>query len=284
MSYLQGLILGLLQGFAELFPISSLGHSIILARLFGWHIEQQDPFFLTFLVGTHFATALVLFVFFFKDWMRIFAGIFRSLRQREIRDSDPDAKLGWLLVVGTIPAGILGLLFEEEIRTVFVSARSAAFFLLLNGLLLFGAEMLRRKIVVTAESADSDTRIAKVGWGQALGVGAFQAIALIPGFSRTGASLTGGLLAGLSHEDAARYSFLLATPIIAAAAVLKLPELATASGQGTLGPTLVGGVGAAITAYFSVRFLTSYFETNKLTPFAYYCVAAGLLTSLFFLF
>jgi undecaprenyl-diphosphatase len=280
----QAIVLGILQGISELFPISSLGHSVILPRLLGWPIHQQDNFFLTFLIGTHFATALVLFFFFWKDWVKIIAGVVCSLKNREIGPNDADAKLGWLLIVATIPAGILGLLFEDQLRATFVTPQSAAFFLFLNGFLLLGAEYLRRKKAGQPKEKDSDARIANLTFKQATIVGSLQAMALIPGFSRTGASIAGGLLVGLSHEDAARYSFLLATPIIGAAALLKLPDLASSKGQVILVPTLVGAFFAAIFAYLAVRFLTKYFETQKLTPFALYCLGTGLTTSLIFLF
>jgi undecaprenyl-diphosphatase len=282
-SYGQAIVLGLLQGVSELFPVSSLGHSVILPRLLGWHIHQNDSFFITFLVATHLATALVLLGFFWRDWLRIVRGLGRSLRDREIAPGDTDAKLGWLLVVGTIPAGILGLLLQDKLRSVFASAQSAAFFLILNGFVLFGAEALRRR-APQAERGDPDARIGKrVSWRDAFGVGAVQALALIPGFSRSGVTMGGGLLVGLSNEDAARFAFLLATPIIGAAAALKLPELFGPQGNGVRGPALVGAICAAVTAYLSVRFLMRFFETNRLTPFAVYCVAAGLASSVYFL-
>jgi undecaprenyl-diphosphatase len=284
-SYWQAIVLGLLQGFSELFPISSLGHSVILANLLGWDIKQNDDFFLVFLVGTHLATALVLLGFFWADWVRIVKGVGRSLRDRQIAPDDTDAKLGWLLVVGTIPAGILGLLLEHKLRSLFTSAESAAIFLMLNGLLLYGAERLRRRAPAVQEASDevADARIAEqVGWKESAGIGSAQALALIPGFSRSGATMGGGLLAGLSNEDAARFAFLLATPIIAAAAVLKLPDLLGSTGNGVRGQTLVGAVCAALTAYLSVRFLMRYFHTNRLTPFAIYCFCAGLAMTIYF--
>jgi undecaprenyl-diphosphatase len=284
-SYGQAVILGLLQGFSELFPISSLGHSVILPRLLGWDIHQNDPFFITFLVATHLATALVLLAFFWRDWVRIVKGIGRSLAQRQIAPDDTDARLGWLLVVGTIPAGILGLLLEHALRDVFASARSAAFFLMLNGVLLYGAERLRRRAPVVEDAAAeaADARIVgRLGWREALGIGAAQALALIPGFSRSGATMGGGLLVGLSNEDAARFAFLLATPIIGAAALLKLPDLFGSGGDGIRGPALVGSLCSAATAYLAVRFLMRFFETNRLTPFAYYCLAAGAAASIYF--
>jgi undecaprenyl-diphosphatase len=281
-SYGQAIVLGLLQGFSELFPISSLGHSVILPRLLGWNIHQNDPYFITFLVATHLATALVLLGFFWRDWVRIVRGLGRSLREREIAAEDTDAKLGWLLVVGTIPAGILGLLLEHKLRTVFASAQSAAFFLMINGLILFAAEALRKR-APQPEHGEPDARIARrVSWREAAAIGAAQATALIPGISRSGVTMAGGLVVGLSNEDAARFAFLLATPIIGAAAALKLPELFGSQGNGVRGPAFVAALCAALTAYLSVRFLMRFFETNRLTPFAAYCLAAGLACTLYF--
>jgi undecaprenyl-diphosphatase len=280
-SYGQAIVLGLLQGVSELFPISSLGHSVILPQLLGWNIHQNDPYFITFLVATHLATALVLLGFFWRDWVRIVKGLGRSLRDRGIDPADTDAKLAWLLIIGTIPAGILGLLLENKLRHVFASATSASFFLILNGFLLFGAELLRRRAPQVEQ--DDDARIARqVGWGGAFGVGAAQALALIPGFSRSGATMGGGLLVGLSNKDAARFAFLLATPIIGAAAILKLPELFGSQGNGVRGQALVGALCSAVTAYLAVRFLMRFFETNTLIPFAVYCVLAGTGCTLYF--
>ena len=188
----------------------------------------------------------------------------------------------WLLVVGTIPAGILGLLLEHALRDVFASAQSASFFLMVNGVLLFGAEALRRRAPQTDE--DDDTRIAKqVQFPGAFLVGAAQALALIPGLSRSGATMGGGLLVGLSHKDAARFAFLLATPIIGAAAVLKLPELFGSQGDGVRGQALVASLCSALTAYFAVRFLMRYFETRTLIPFAIWCLAFGAFCTVYFL-
>jgi undecaprenyl-diphosphatase len=284
-SYFQAIVLGLLQGFSELFPISSLGHSVILPGLFGWDIHQNDNFFLAFLVATHLATALVLLGFFWHDWVRIVGGILRSLRAREIAPNDTDARLGWLLVVGTIPAGIIGLLLEHSLRHLFASPTSASFFLMVNGFLLYGAELLRRRAPGPDTSVpDPDARIAgRLSWTEGLGVGVSQALALVPGISRSGATMGGGLVAGLSNEDAARFAFLLATPIIGAAAVLKLPVLFGADGDGVRGQSLVAALCAAVTAYLSVRFLMRYFHTNRLTPFAYYCGIAGFACFVYFL-
>jgi undecaprenyl-diphosphatase len=280
-SYPQAIVLGLLQGVSELFPISSLGHSVILPSLLGWNIHQNDDYFLTFLVATHLATAIVLLGFFWRDWVRIIRGLGRSLKNREIAEDDPDAKLAWLLIVGTIPAGILGLTLEHSLRHLFASPTSAAIFLTLNGVMLYGAELLRRRAPVTDE--EDDVRIARtVSWRNAFFVGAAQALALIPGFSRSGATMGGGLLVGLSNKDAARYAFLLATPIIGAAALLKLPELFGSQGNGVRGQALVGALCAAFTAWLAVRFLMRFFETQTLTPFAIYCFVAGLACTIYF--
>jgi undecaprenyl-diphosphatase len=282
-SYFQAIVLGLVQGIAEPFPISSLGHGVILPSLFGWNIHQNDDYFLAFLVATHVATALVLLLIFRHDRARILRGLGRSLRDREIAPADTDARLGWLLVVGTIPAGALGLLLEHSLRTLFASAASAAAFLILNGILLLLFERLRRRSPHPGDyRGDSDARIARLSWRQALGVGTAQAAALVPGISRSGITMGGGLLFGLSNEDAARYAFLLATPIIGAAGLLKLPDLLGSAGNGVRGQAAVGAVCAAVATYFAVKFLLRFFETNRLTPFGIYCIAMGLVCTVVF--
>jgi undecaprenyl-diphosphatase len=275
-SYFQAVVLGLLQGVAEPFPVSSLGHGVILPRLAGWNIHQNDKFFITFLVATHLATAIVLFCFFLGDWLRIFKGIGRSLRDRVIAPDDHDARLGWLLVVGTIPVGIIGLLLEDPLRKLFASAVSAAAFLVVNGIALLVFERLRKRPPsAQPEPGEADARVARLSWRQAVFVGTAQAAGLLPGLSRSGFSMGGGLLAGLSNEDAARYGFLLATPIIGAAAALKLPELLGPTGDGVRGPALAASVAAALTTFLAVKFLLRFFETNRLTPFGVYCIGAG---------
>jgi undecaprenyl-diphosphatase len=273
-SYFQAIVLGLLQGVAEPFPISSLGHAVILPRLLGWDIHQNDDYFLTFLVATHLATAIVLFFMFLEEWRRILRGLWRSLRDREIAPGDADARLGWLLVVGTIPAGILGLVLEHALRTLFASATSAAIFLIANGVLLLIFERYRRRA--------PDRTPTRLSWRQAAAVGTSQAAALVPGISRSGVTMGSGLLVGLSNEDAARYSFLLATPIIGAAALLKLPDLFGHKGDGVRGPAFVAALCAAGATYLAVRFLLRYFETNRLTPFGIYCICAGAACTLIF--
>ena len=296
-SYFQAVVIGLLQGVTELFPISSLGHAVILPKLFGWDLNQKQPYFLAFLVATHLATAIVLFLFFLPEWLRILRGLGRSLRDRQIAPSDADARLAWLLVVGTIPAGLIGLLFEHPLRSLFANPKAAAGFLALNGMVLFAAERLRRRAPgaderaraleerrETPTSPEAEKRLATLGFREAVGVGTVQAAALFPGISRAGVTMGGSLFVGLTHEDAARYAFLLATPIIAAAALLKLPDLLGSNGNGVRGPALAGALCAGVAAWASVKFLMRYFETNRLTPFAVYCLLAGIAALLVFVF
>jgi undecaprenyl-diphosphatase len=278
-TYIQAVYFGILQGATELFPVSSLGHSVLLPWIARWQIDEHDSLFLTFLVLTHTATALVLLGVFWRDWLRIAAGMGVSLHDRVVAEHNPDGKLGWLLVVGTVPAGVLGLLFEEALKSLFAAPRIVSVVLIFNGLMLLGADALRRKKVAPppASALESDRRLATLTWRQAITIGVLQCVALVPGFSRTGATITGGLLAQLSYEDAARFSFLLATPIIGAASVLKLPELlSTPDAQFLPGPMLVGALAAGCTAYLSVRCLLRYFETKTLWPFGVYCCAVGL--------
>jgi undecaprenyl-diphosphatase len=282
LSFRQAAILGILQGISELFPISSLGHSIILPALLGWAVDQKADYFLTFLVATHFATAAVLFLLYQDDWVRIIRGTLRSIWRRSLV-ADPDAKLGWLLAVGTIPAGAFGLLFQKHLQELFASPTYVASFLILNGLLLYVAELLRARAKSVADIQDADQRIAaEVSWWQSARVGAMQVLALLPGFSRTGSTIAGGLMIGMAHEDALRYSFLLATPIIGAAAALKLPALFASRDAAAVETALLGAAGAAIASYLSVRFLTRYFRTRTLTPFAIYCLFSGFFSLVFF--
>jgi undecaprenyl-diphosphatase len=282
-SLAQAVVLGALQGVTEPFPVSSLGHAVILPSLLGWDVHQNDDWFLAFLVATHLATAVVLFLQFRRDWWRIAQGLWRSLRDGSIAPDDLDARLGWLLVVGTVPAGLLGLVFEHKLRTLFASPESAALFLALNGALLLAFERWRRSAPVAERphsDADDDAAIAQtLSWRQAVAIGTAQAAALIPGISRSGMTMGGGLLAGLSNEEAARYGFLLATPIIGLAALYKLPDLFGPAGDGVRGAALAGALAAAVTTWLAVRFLLRFFETNRLTPFGIYCVVAGLLAA-----
>jgi len=275
LTYAQAILLGALQGITELFPISSLGHTVIIPALLGWQLDQTSPFFVVFLVATHFATAVVLLAFFWNDWYKVALGFFRSVRGGRIAAGDTYARLAWLLILGTIPAGLIGLVFQKKFEALFAAPTTVALFLIANGALLYGAEILRRRRSIP-EHGNPDKAIAKLSFLQAIGVGTMQVLALFPGFSRTGAALAGGLAVRLDHISAARLSFLLATPIIFAAALLKLPKLLHAPSY-QVGPILVGAFAAAIAAFVSITFLTKYFRKNTLTPFAVYCALAGVL-------
>lgn len=273
LTYTQAILLGLLQGVTELFPISSLGHSVLLPTILGWHVDQASDQFLAFVVATHFATALVLLAFFFREWVTICTGVYRVLARFTAAPGEVPAELGWRIVVSSIPAGLLGLLLRKKVEGLFASPALVAAFLVANGLILYIAERFRRR---AAEGKADDRKIAAITWRAAFGIGCAQAFALIPGFSRTGLAMTGSLLAGLSHENAARYAFLLATPLIGAAALLEAPRL-FAHGGAELPTAFVGALAAALASYVSVRFLTRYFETKSLGPFAAYCIVAGLI-------
>lgn len=282
-SILQAVVIGLVQGLTELFPISSLGHSVILPRLLGWNIHQNDSYYLTFLVATHLATATVLLLFFWKEWLEIFKGLGRSFAARRIDENDTYAKLGWLLVVGSVPVGILGLLLDQALRSAFASAQFAAAFLIINGLILFVAEQVRKRHDGKHKKKENAHELARLKWSHVVGIGFAQSAALLPGISRSGSAMAGGLLAGLNNENAARFSFLLATPAIGGAALLKMPELFTTSLAPMREAIIIGAIAAGLSAFLSVKFLMRYFQTRTLTPFAIYCFVAGVILSVYFL-
>jgi undecaprenyl-diphosphatase len=268
----QAIVIAVVQGVTELFPVSSLGHAVVLPHLLRWDIEQDSPTFLPFLVMLHVGTALALLIYFWRDWWQLLSSLLPGNANSDQAESRHTLLL---LLVGTIPAGLLGLIFRNGLAGLFADFRIAAVFLILNGVLLAVGEFLRRR----AGSAQLSTM--KV-W-QAVAIGTSQAIALLPGFSRSGATMVGGLLVGLEHQAAARFSFLLATPIILAAAVLEVPKLLQPAARSALGPALIGGVVAGVLAYLSVVLLMRYFkqqEVNALLPFAVYCVLIGALTLL----
>jgi len=294
LTYLQAIVIGLLQGVTELFPISSLGHSVLVAKLLGWDqlLKGQaadESFYLAFLVGLHCATALALLVFYWRDWRRVIAGFFASLRHRRV--DTPDERMAWLLIIGTIPVGIVGLLFEHQLRVVFAKPTAAAIFLTINGLILFAGERLRKRSEVRALVAshthhtdpghDVGRDLETLEMREGLFIGSAQILALFAGISRSGSTMVAGMLRGLDHEDALRFSFMLATPVILAAGVYKLHDITGVNGAGVRGQILVGSVAAAIASYITVRWLTKYFETRTLTPFAIYCVIAGVFMTIY---
>jgi len=292
-SYFQAIVIGALQGVTELFPISSLGHSVLVPGLLGWDnlVKAQsadESFYLAFVVALHVATAIALLIFFRDDWSRIIRGFFRTLKTRRIEDADE--RMAWLLVVATIPAGLTGLVLEHTFRTVFAKPLSAAIFLTVNGVILAVGERVRRMRPVTAEQAKESTapgdeparRLDSLAFREAGFVGLAQGVALFAGISRSGITMVAGLVRGLDHEDAARFSFLLATPIILAAGIYKLPDLFGPLGDGIRGQALVGSLVAGVAGYLSVRFLVRFFKSQTLTPFAIYCLVAGALCVLRF--
>jgi undecaprenyl-diphosphatase len=293
MSYLQAIIIGLFQGITELFPVSSLGHSVLIPEWFGWHNvvaaqSAEESFYLAFLVALHVATAVALLVFFRSEWKRIIIGFLQTLRSRKIETVDQ--RMAWMLIIGSIPVGIVGLLFEHTLRTVFAKPTAAALFLMVNGLILFGGELFRRRAAVRALAAanpqhsniEPGRSLESLTTRDAVTIGSSQIAALFAGISRSGVTMVTGLARGLDHEDAARFSFLLATPIILAAGLYKIPDLLGPNGDGIRGQAIVGAITAGLASYVAVKFLVRFFQTRTLTPFAIYCLVFGALSYLRF--
>jgi undecaprenyl-diphosphatase len=269
MSILQVIVFAIVQGITELFPVSSVAHGIFVPTLLHWKAVLEDENFLPFVVMLHLGTAIALFLYFFRDWMEFIQSPFRSDRSKE-------RKTFFLVIAGTIPAGLLGLLLEKKLAHLFASGRSAAFFLILNAFVLLYGDQLRRKI--GRNSAVNGLDLHQLSYGKAFFVGMCQALALIPGFSRSGVTMVGGLMSGLRYEAAARFTFLLATPLIGAAALKEVPKLFHGD-HSMLSSALLGGVLAGIAAYLSTTFLMKWFKTHEvqaMRPFAYYCLIVGL--------
>jgi undecaprenyl-diphosphatase len=268
----QAIALALLQGVSELFPVSSLGHIILVPSLLQWRdIHRANPTFLAFVVVLHLGTALALVVFYRREWWAIVVALVRSVVRGSL-SADRDEAVGWRLVVGTIPVGIVGIVGQETVRRLFGDAFAAATFLAINGIVMFLGEYLRRRQYGRERSSKT---IADMTYGQSVAVGFAQAFALLPGISRSGASMVGGLLCDLDHEEAAHFSFLLATPVIGAAALLEIPKLFAPGAHLAAVEAFEGAVVAGIAAYLSVAFLTRYFKTNDLRPFGWYCLVFG---------
>jgi undecaprenyl-diphosphatase len=356
MTYLEASVVGLIQGVTELFPVSSLGHNVLIPALIGgsWagdlNVARSESPYLAFIVGLHVATAIAMLIYFWRDWVRIIGGFLTSIRDREI--STVDQKMAWIIILATIPVGLVGLKFEHAFRTIFGEPIRAAIFLMVNGVILFAGEKFRTKKSLAADAEleaqaradgraaaaaassstvpdaavagaamsgavaaapggagprpasapgvpgshgamhasgqraarqleashayEADTRLSKIGYWQALIIGAAQILALFAGISRDGVVMVTGMFRGLSRQDAARFSFLLSTPVILAAGVLKIGDLTGPLGNGIRGQVIVGSILSGVGAYLSVRFLMKYFQTRTLTPFAIYCVVFGL--------
>lgn len=291
MTYFQAVLIGLIQGVAELFPISSLGQTVLVPSLLGgsWQrlvVQQASPEspYLAFIVGLHVATAAALIAFFWRDWLRIVRSFFTSLARG--RTETADERMAWLIVVATIPVGLLGLLLEHQLRTLFAKPLAAASFLTINGFLLLLGEWFRRRrrrrvprVVVRAEAGPVPSQTMRGAAGltilDAVGVGIAQSSALLAGISRDGVCMVAGLSRGLSREEAARFSFLLSAPPIFAAGLLKIPDLLGPLGDGIRLQILAGSLAAFVTALLSVRFLVRYFRSGSLLPFAVFCLVFG---------
>ena len=264
--------LAVLQGVTELFPVSSVGQTILIPALLHWKINRSDPSFLAFVTVLHLGTALALVVYYRTTWVRIVRAFVASVWRGKM-GSDPDEKLAWLLIVGTVPVGILGVLLKDSVQAFFGSAEIAALFLMINAGVMFLGEWLRTRQKTRAGRTDKP--LPALTWGQSAGIGVGQALALFPGISRSGASMVAGLICDLNHEDAANYSFLLATPVILAAGLFEIGVLTAPGSHVVLVQAVLGGVIAGIAAYAAVSFLVRYFRRNDLRPFGWYCLIFG---------
>jgi len=326
LTYLEAAVVGLVQGVSELFPVSSLGHNVLIPALVGgsWeadlNVAKAESPYLAFIVGLHVATALALLVYFRRDWVRIIGGFLSSIRERRVETADQ--RLAWMIVLATIPVGLVGLVAEHPFRVLFGKPIVAGVFLAVNGVILIAGERFRRPDSLQADEriaarreADlvaaggraaapppagaaharpraastggmgqseqaaavaSDRRLSTMGYGRAIVIGSAQILALFAGISRDGVTMVTGMRRGLSREDAVRFAFLLSTPVIFAAGVLKIPDLFGPLGQGIGGPILLGSILSFIGAYAAIRFLVRYLRTNTLYPFGIYCLIAGL--------
>jgi len=302
MSYLQAIVLGILQGVTELFPISSLGHGVLIPALLGWHNlvgaqTRSESFYLAFLVGLHVGTAIALLIFYRKTWVKVIGGFFSSVQERSI--AKPDQRLAWLLIIGTIPVGIIGLAFEHKLRLLFTKPLAASIFLTINGVILLIGELVRRSSKSNAQRMaasrgrhapgastlsiqGASQQLESLSLGRGLVIGTSQVLALFAGISRSGVTMVTGIFSGLDEEDAAQFAFLLATPVILLAGLYKLPDLLGPNGNGIRGQCIVGTIAAGIAAYLSVKFLVRWFQSHSLWPFAIYSLVVGGLCIAYF--
>ena len=331
LTYLEAAVVGLVQGVSELFPVSSLGHNVLIPALVGgsWasdlSVAKANSPYLAFIVGMHVATAIALLIYFWRDWIRIIGGLFSSIRHREVQTRDQ--RMAWMIILATIPVGLVGVVADKPFREIFGKPIVAGVFLIVNGVILYCGERFRPRSSIRADqeiaaqraealtpvhagarrpsgpaapgmarqarhasgqqaarqeelvlAIQADERLSRMGYLQAVIIGASQILALLAGISREGVTMAGGLVRGLSHEDAMRFSFLLSTPVILAAGALKISDLTGSLGNDVRGQVLAGSAAAAISSVFAVVFLARYFRTRTLTPFAIYCVAAGLIS------
>lgn len=269
LSFFHALILAVIQGVTELFPVSSLAHGVIIPAVLGWKINRQAEGFLPFLVVLHLGTALALLIYFYKDWINLFKGFFTGLKNKNL-NANEDSKTLYLLALATVPAGLIGLLFVHKLKKLFGITSIAGVFLMVNGVILYLGEKRRRKQGIA--------KISDMTITAALIIGAFQSFALIPGISRSAITMVAALYLGFKHEYAAKFSFLLATPIILAAGLLEVPKMLKLHMFHFTAVSIASGLVAGIAAYLSVYALMKYFnkyEINALYPFAFYCIIFG---------
>ena len=267
MTALQAIIMAVLQGVTELFPVSSLGHAVILPRLLNWGIDLKAPDWLAYLVVMHLGTSIALFAFFWRDWL----SFLRSLISAPDARAKTDRRTFFFVVLATIPAVIVGSLFRKLLGDAFAAPAIAAVFLIVNGFILYFGDRIGEELTGS---------LGQLNWKGALAVGFAQCFALIPGISRSGATMVAGVVAGLKHSEAARFSFLMGAPIILAANVYEAPKLMK-EGATLGGMAILSGIVAGIFAYLSLTLLMRYFrrhEFEAMSPFAYYCWAAGVIS------
>ena len=268
---LQVIVLSLLQGAFELFPVSSLGHTVLVPALLGWDADRSDPSFLALIVILHLGTATALLVFFWRDWIAIVLAVLRSIMRLRFSD-DPAERTGWLIVAGSIVPGVLGLTFRHSVAGLLGQATFVAGVLILNGLLMLAGEHLRRWQI---RNHDRGVPLTTLPLRTGLMIGAAQSLALLPGFSRSGTSMVAGIRSRLDHVGAARFSFLLATPLILGATLVSVKDLFAPTALADPGQVAFGYVLSGVTAYLALRFLMRYFQTERLDLFGYYCVGFG---------
>jgi undecaprenyl-diphosphatase len=274
MNIIDVIILSLTQGFSELFPVSSLGHTIIIQSLLNVSVTKDTTEFLPFIIALHLGTAIALIIYFKEEWTKIIKALFKSAYKGRIDNKAFEEKFSWMLVIGTVPVGIVGIIFANVIKNLFSSPVPASIFLIINGIILMSGEKIKK-------TEENRVALKNLSFKNAFTTGASQIFALLPGISRSGISMVSGLLLKLNHEDAAYFSFMLATPVILAAAVLEIPSLFKSSSQ-ILDYSIFGAILSGITAYLSVRFLMKYFKQGTLIPYSYYSIIAGLIDLIYF--
>lgn len=274
MQLIHVIILSVVQGISELFPISSLGHTIIIESFLDIKELSKDSTFVPFIVALHLGTAAALVVYFHQEWSKIVKGFIKTMKIGSIGNTYYE-RLPWLLIVGTIPVGVIGLFLENPIKQLFTSPFIVGVFLICNGLILFIAEKIKQHMIKNPYTLDT------ISFKQTFIIGLSQSFALLPGISRSGISMATGLLYNLSHEEAAYFSFMLATPVIAAAGALEIPQLFTSNITSIL-YAILGATIAGIVAYLSVKFLMHYFEKGNLYIYAYYSFFMGIAALIYF--